>query len=278
MNALQPRQWPAQLARQIPLLLLCALALYPTYFMVASSLKSDGEYASNALGPPLAPTLANYRQILSDEAFPVWMKNSLLLTGASVVCSLIVGSLAAYPLSRMEFPGKAGLFNGIVALMVVPPILIVIPLFVFLARLQLVNTYPAAIAIYVATLLPFSIYLLSRFFEAIPGELLDAARIDGCSSLQALWQVIVPLSRPALITLGVVNALYVWNELLIALVFLQSDKLKTLMIGVTLFSSRSLNEPLVMAGLVLVVLPIVALYVAGQQFFIQGLTAGSLRE
>jgi ABC-type glycerol-3-phosphate transport system permease component len=267
-----------RLARQAAMLALCGLALYPTYFMLASALKTQEAYRADPLGLPAMPTFDNFSLILSDEAFPVWLSNSALLTAASVALALIVSALAAYPLSRMEFPGKTGLLNAIVSLMIVPPILLVIPLFVFLSRLQLVNTYPAAIAIYVATLLPFSIFLLTRFFAAIPDELLDAARIDGCSSLQALGLVIVPLSGPALITLGVVNALYVWNELLIALVFLQSDSLKTLMIGVTLFSSRNLDVPLVMAGLVLVALPIVGLYVAGQQFFIQGLTAGSLRE
>jgi raffinose/stachyose/melibiose transport system permease protein len=264
--------------RQLPLLLLCLLALYPTYFMLNSSLKTNDEYRANSFGLPELPTIDNYRQILADENFSTWLKNSSILTAASVLLSLVVSSLAAYPFSQMRFVGKTVLFYGIVALMVVPPIILIIPLFVAIARLQLLNTYPTAIIIYVATLLPFSIYLLTQFFKAIPADLLEAARIDGASSLNILVYLLVPLSRPALITLGVVNALYVWNELLIALVFLQADQLKTLMIGVTLFSARSLNVPLVMAGLVLVMLPIVALYIAGQQFFIHGLTAGSIKE
>lgn len=278
LPAARPAHTFGMVARQLPLIVLCLLALFPTYFMLVSSFKAPGEYSAAPLGLPASPTVANYARILADPDFPVWLRNSVVLTATSVLLSLAVASLAAYPLSRMDFPGKAILFNLILSLMIVPPILLVVPLFVFLSGLRLVNTFSAAIAIYVATLLPFSIFLLTRFFEALPGELLDAARIDGCNSLQALLRVMLPLSGPALITLGIVNALYVWNELLIALMFLQSDRLKTLMIGVTLFSSRSLDVPLVMAGLVLAVLPIVALYAAGQQFFIQGLTAGSLRE
>jgi ABC-type glycerol-3-phosphate transport system permease component len=268
----------AKTSRQIPLLLLCLFALYPTYFMLTLSLKTDQEYETNSLGLPAKPTLENYTQILTDENFPTWLKNSAILTAASVLLSLVVSSLAAFPFGRMRFFGRSALYYGMIALMIVPPIVLIIPLFVAMARLQLLNTYPAAITIYVATLLPFSIFLLTQFFAAVPAELLDAARIDGATSLRVLWHILVPLSRPALITLGVVNALFVWNELLIALVFLQADQLKTLMIGVTLFSARNLNVPLVMAGLVIVVLPIVALYLAGQQFFVRGLTAGSIKE
>jgi ABC-type glycerol-3-phosphate transport system permease component len=268
----------AKLSHQIPLLVMCLLALYPTYFMLVSSFKTDEDYRTNSLGLPSQITLENYVRILTDENFPTWLQNSTILTVTSVLLSLVVSSLAAFPFSRMRFFGRTVLLNSIVALMIIPPIVLIIPLFVATARLQLLNTYPAAIMIYVATLLPFSIYLLTQFFAAIPSELLEAARIDGASSLHVLGHILVPLSRPALITLGVVNALYVWNELLIALVFLQSDRLKTLMIGVTLFSARNLNIPLVMAGLVLVVLPIVALYLAGQQFFIRGLMTGSIKE
>jgi ABC-type glycerol-3-phosphate transport system permease component len=278
MKVLRTNSFWSTLFRQIPLLVLCLLALYPTYFMLISSTKTGEEYVTNNLGLPAEFTLENYVRILTDENFPTWLQNSTILTVTSVFLSLVVSSLAAFPFSRMRFFGRTALLNGIVALMIIPPIVLIIPLFVATARLQLLNTYPAAITIYVATLLPFSIYLLTQFFAAIPSELLEAARIDGGSSLHVLVYILVPLSRPALITLGVVNALYVWNELLIALVFLQADRLKTLMIGVTLFSARNLNIPLVMAGLVLVVLPIVALYLAGQQFFIHGLMTGSLKE
>ena len=269
----------AGLARQIPMIMVSIVALFPTYFLVTTALKDRSEYLVNKMGLPHSPTLANYVEILAKENFFVWIRNSAILTVGAVLVSIVVAALASYAFSRMKFRGKEAIFNSLVSLMIVPPILMLVPLFVLMARLRLINTYPGTVIIYVGTLLPFSIYLLARFFEAIPQELMDAAFIDGCSSLQVLTKIIVPLSRPALITLGVVNAFYVWNELLVALVFMQHDDLKTLMVGVTLFSGyRSRNIPLIMAGLVLSALPVVALYIVGQQYFLRGLTAGALRE
>jgi ABC-type glycerol-3-phosphate transport system permease component len=267
-----------QLPHHLSLLVLSFLALLPTYFMLVTSFKDRIEYRSNPFGIPIQFTLATYTEIIRNENFITWIQNSFILTIASVILSVIVSALAAFAFSRLEFWGKHTIFNVTVSLMVVPPIVILIPLFVLMARIRLINTYFSAIIIYVGTLLPFSIYLLTRFFDAIPQELLDSAYIDGASRLQVLVSIMGPLSKPALITLGVVNALYVWNELLIALVFLQQDRLKTLMIGVTLFSTtQNLNIPIVMTGCVLAALPIVALYIFGQQYFIQGLTEGALR-
>jgi ABC-type glycerol-3-phosphate transport system permease component len=267
-----------QIPKHLPLLVVSALALFPTYFMLASSFKSRIEFRVNALGLPVNPTLSNYTEIIQNENFLIWIRNSVILTLSSVILSVIISALAAYAFSRMRFPGKHLIFNVVVSLMVVPPIVVLIPLFVLMARIGLINTYFSAIIIYVGTLLPFSIYLLTRFFDSVPQELMDSAYIDGASELQTLISILLPLTKPALITLGVVNALYVWNELLIALVFLQQDQLKTLMIGVTLFSTtQNLNIPLVMTGCVLAALPIVTLYVIGQQYFIQGLTEGALR-
>ncbi len=281
IKALKHIRWDRvryNLPRQVPLLILVALALAPTYFMLTTSFKEHSEYADNQLGLPRDPTIAAYKKHIIDGDFLKWLKNSVIVTSSSVVLSLIVASLSAYPLSRMNFPGRTIVTNGFVALMVIPPIVIVIPLFVQLARLDMLNQYYSAILIYVGTLLPFSTYLLTAFFKAVPTELEEAARIDGASSLQILRKVIMPLSLPALITLGVVNTLWVWNELLIALMFLNADDLRTLMVGVTLHSSRQLNIPLIMAGLILTIVPIVALYIVGQQFFIRGVTMGAVKD
>ena len=135
------------------------------------------------------------------------------------------------------------------------------------------------IAIYAGLTMPFSIYLLTSFFRTLPGELFDAALVDGAGHLRVLRTVVLPLSAPALVTLVVVNSLWVWNELLIALVFLPEDDLKTLMVGLTtvLQGRFSLNVPVLMAGMVLASAPMLLLYFAGQRFFIRGLTAGALK-
>jgi len=147
-----------------------------------------------------------------------------------------------------------------------------------MVRWQLVNTYQGTILIYTGLLLPFSIYLMTNFFQTIPREIIDSARIDGCSNFAILWRIMMPLSSPAVITLIVVNALWAWNELLIALIFLQKDSLKTLMVAIATLRSRNyVDVPVTMAGMLIATIPIVVVYLLGQRYFIRGLTSGAFK-
>ena len=166
----------------------------------------------------------------------------------------------------------------LVALMVVPPVVLLVPLFVFGVRIGQISTFRLVILIYVGLMLPFSVYMLTNFFRTIPASMIEAAVIDGASSWRVFRRIVLPLSAAPLVTLGVVNLLWVWNELLIALVFLQDDSKKTLMVGITGFQSRySLDVPAIMAGLTLATLPIVTVYIFGQRFFVRGLVSGALK-
>lgn len=251
------------------------LTIYPLYFIVVTSLKTRKEYLDNQFLPPSDPTLANFREAFGDGQLLTWVANSLIITVASVVVAAIVSALAAYPLARARFPGRLPFIGLNVVLMVVPPVVLVVPLFLFFVNLGLVNSRLAVVIIYAGLLIPFSIYLLVNFFATIPRSLEEAARIDGAGQLRTLWNVIVPLSAPAIMTVVVVNAVWVWNELLIALVFLQDDQSRTLTAGLTFFQGRFIeNEPLVMTGALIATVPMLLLYIAGQRFFIRGLTAG----
>jgi ABC-type glycerol-3-phosphate transport system permease component len=191
------------------------------------------------------------------------------------VIAALVSSLAAYPLARSRFPGRLPFLALNIMLMVVPPVVLVVPLFLFFVNLGLVNSRLAVVIIYVGLLIPFSVYLLANFFATIPRSLEEAARIDGAGSLRILRYVVAPLSAPAIVTVVVVNTVWVWNELLIALVFLQDDNDRTLTAGLTFFQGRFMtNEPLVMTGALVATLPMLALYIVGQRFFIRGLAAG----
>ncbi len=162
--------------------------------------------------------------------------------------------------------------------MVIPPIVLVVPMFLLGAQLDLIDTRRIVIAIYVGLMMPFSVYMLAAYFRTIPRSLIEAAEIDGANSFQVFRRVVVPLSSAPLITLAVVNVLWVWNELLIALTFLQSQDSLTLMAGLTGFQNRyNLDIPVVMAGLSLATLPILALYLFGQRYFTRGLVAGALK-
>jgi raffinose/stachyose/melibiose transport system permease protein len=269
---------PGRLARQLVVLFFTLLSLFPVYFMLVSALKSKADYLANKFNLPLRPILDNFQTAFAGEKFLTRFANSAILTVGAVTVSLVIACLAAYAFARMQFPGKRTLFNLMLSLMVVPPVVMVVPLFVTMVRLKLVNTYQGAILIYIGLLLPFSIYMMTNFFQTIPHEIVDAARIDGCSTFGVFTRILMPLSAPAVITLIVVNALWVWNELLIALIFLQRDEMKTLMVGIASMRSRIyVDIPATMAGLLVATIPIVVLYIFGQRYFIRGLIGGAVK-
>ncbi|OGO28736.1 MAG: hypothetical protein A2W33_01100 [Chloroflexi bacterium RBG_16_52_11] len=264
--------------RQVTVIIATILSLFPIYFMAVSAFKTRSEYIANKWGLPQSLILTNFDTALAGEKFFIRFANSTILTVGSVCVSLLIACLAAYAFARMEFPGKRTLFNMIIALMVVPPVVMLIPLFVFMVRWHLINTYIGTILIYTGLLLPFSVFLMTNFFRAIPREIIEAARMDGCSHLGVFWQIMMPLAAPAVVTLVVVNSLWVWNELLIALVFMQKDELKTLMVGISSLQSRNyVDIPATMAGLLIATIPIVIVYIFGQRYFIRGLTSGAVK-
>jgi raffinose/stachyose/melibiose transport system permease protein len=254
------------------------LSLFPVYFMTVSSFKTKNEYIANKFGLPQGLYLDNFTTAFAGEKFLIRFMNSGILTVGAVGLSLIIACLAAYAFARMEFKGKRVIFNVLLSLMVVPPVVVVVPLFVSMVKLDMVNTYHGTILIYTGLMMPFSTYLMTNFFRTIPHEIMDAARIDGASNFGILLRIILPLSAPAMITLIVVNAMWAWNELLIALVFMQKDNLKTLMVGIAALRSKNyVDIPATMAGLLIATVPLVILYLFGQKYFIRGLTAGAVK-
>ncbi len=269
---------PAALFKQVLMLAIAVAAIYPVYYMIETSLKTRQAWTADQFGLPIPPTLDNYASLLQDGRIPVWFMNSVIVTTASVAVATLVSTLAAFAIARLRFRGRTFLLRLLIALMVIPPAVLILPLFLGLQPLGLTNTYQGVVLIYTGMLIPFSVYMLSSFFRTLPAELFEAARIDGASTLRILRSIVVPLSGPGFITLIVVNAMWVWNELLIALVFLQDDDKRTLMAGLTTLRGRfAVNEPLVMAGMFLGALPILLLFLFGQRFFVRGLVAGAVK-
>jgi ABC-type glycerol-3-phosphate transport system permease component len=260
------------------LLLAVFLALVPSIFMIMTSLKSEAEYTFNKVGLPHTLVFDHFEIVLFESPFFAWMGNSIILAAGAVALSTVVSCLGAYAIARMDFKGRGLLFSVSTALMAIPPVVMIVPLFVLYTRLQLISTYEGAIIIYAGLITPFSVYLLTTFFRTLPNELFEAARIDGAGDLLILWQIVLPLSLPALLTLVVVNALYVWNDLIIAIIFLQDDSKRTLMAGISVFQGRYDNQiPLTMAGMAIASAPMVILYIAFQKYFIRGLMAGAVK-
>lgn len=269
---------PGNMLKQAVLLLACFLALVPTLYMVVTALKSDEEYAVDKLGLPDAPVLENFRSVLVDSPFLHWMLNSSILVAGSVILSTAISVLGAYAIATMPFRGRDTLLAVSTSLMAVPPVVMIVPLFVLYTRLGMVSTYSGAMLIYAGLITPFSVYLLTTFFRTVPRELYEAAHIDGAGHFTILMKVVLPLSLPALVTLVVVNSLYVWNDLLIAIIFLQDDAKRTLMAGISVFSGRYNNQvPLTMAGMVIASAPMFILYVLFQKQFIRGLMSGAIK-
>jgi ABC-type glycerol-3-phosphate transport system permease component len=266
------------IAKQLPLLIMAFLILFPAYFMIITPFKTQIEYGASKLGFPQSLYLGSFDTALRGGRFLLWTGNSIILAVGSVVLSSIVSALAAFAFARMDFKGRTAMLTVVTALMVVPPVVMLIPIFVLYAQLKITSTYAAAIIVYAGLVTPFSVYMLTNFFKTIPHEIVESALIDGASPLDILWRIIMPLSAPALITMIVVNALWVWNDLLIALILLPKDDLRTLMVGITIFGGRYSNDvPVAVAGMLMAALPMFLLYVVGQRYFIHGMVAGAIK-
>lgn len=244
--------------------------------MFSSSFKTRAEFIDNILRLPTAFTLQNYISVIQHPHLFTWFKNSFILTTFSVILATAVSIPAAFAFAKMEFKGKDTLFMVITPLMVIPPIVMIIPMFILFRTIKMINTIWGPMVIYTGLMIPFTIYLLRNFFITIPKEIEEAALIDGATTFQVLTKIYLPLSRPALITSMLVNGVWVWNELLIALVFLQTDELRTLVVGISVSLQKrfTLDVPALMAGLAIVTIPMILLYFVGQRALVRGLVTG----
>lgn len=269
---------PAPLFKHGVLMVAALSVLLPAYFMLVTAFKSQTGYSLNKFDFPTPLIIGNFTAALRGGRFFLWFANSVILSTGSVIVSIAVSTLAAFAFAKMQFTGRNFMLALNTALMVIPPVVMLIPLFLFLASIRLIGTYSGVILVYAGLVTPFSIYLLTNFFRTIPHEIVESALIDGASALDVLLRIILPLSGPALVTLIVVNSLWVWNDLLIALVLLPQDNLRSLMVGITVFGSRYNNDvPVAMAGMFLASIPMMVLYLFGQKYFIRGLVAGAVK-
>ena len=223
--------------RQFVLVCAAILAIYPVWFMISTAFKSNDQYLENTYGFPWPLDFANFSDALRGGEFFRWLANSAIFSFGSVILATLFGALAAFAIARMRFRGRDAFLSINVALLIVPPVVMLASPVHALHAVLVVSTM--AIILDAGLTLPFSVYLLSNFFRAIPRELFESAAMDGASHFKIFSRILMPLSAPALVTLVVVNALWVWNELLIALVFLPDEDKRTLMVGVTVFQGAT---------------------------------------
>lgn len=271
---------PVRIAQQAFILLIVIVSLAPLYTAFITSLTPRGELSGGGVIPPSNPTFDNYLLAWGDLGFQGMFSNSVILAITSAIGTTLLGAAAAFALVRFRFKGRRVLLVAIIGAIAVPPIVIIIPLFLTMSDLGWVNTYHSAIIAEIGLLLPFAIFLLYSFMKDLPDDLFDAAALDGAGSIGQFWHVALPLSRSALVTTAIVSGIFAWNELLVPLILWQQDKFQTLMLGLaTLGPGRTgvRDVPLLMAGVTITIVPLVILFVVGRRALIRGLTEGALK-
>ncbi|HZJ08150.1 MAG TPA: carbohydrate ABC transporter permease [Trueperaceae bacterium] len=260
------------------LVLVALLFLYPVLLMVLTAFKSTPEIFRSPFGLPESWALDGFADVWRRASFGRYLRNSLLITGSSAALLLLTAAPAAYALARYSFRLRAGLFLFFLAGIMVPIRLGILPLYLLMRDLGLLDTPFSLILTYTASGMPMSVFLLSVFFRHLPRELEDAARIDGCSELQTFWRIMLPLVRPGLATVVIVNVVPWWNDFFFPLLFLQSDTWKTIPLGMQIFFGQHLIDwSLVFSGMLLASLPLLIIYLLMSRQFIAGLTAGAVK-
>jgi len=272
------RRWLKGLGNTL-LALMLVWTLVPFYWMIATSLKKDREiYGFEATLIPHQPTLANYARLFAKTPFILYLRNSTIIAVGTTVASLVFGTLGAYALARLRFPGRKVIARGLVFTYLVPPALLFIPLFAVMSTLRLVDTHHGLILTYLSFSVPFCTWLLMGYFRSVPLELEEAALVDGCTRLGSLVRVILPMSLPALAVVAFFAFTQSWNEFLYANVFVNSVEVRTVTTGLTLFIVEDVFfwGPMMGASF-LSALPPLLIYLIFQRWVVKGLTLGAVK-
>ncbi len=261
------------------LLIVVAVAtLAPLVWMVAASLMPTGQSAT--FPPPLIPkplTFEHYVRLLTGLKLARYLFNSAFLSLSVTLISLAINSMAGYAFAKYRFRGRDPLFKTLIASMVIPSQVTMLPLFLMLNRMGLINTYMGVIIPGMAGI--FGIFLIRQFALSIPDSLIEAARMDGASDFRIYWSLILPLCKPVLITLAIFTFMGTWNDFLWPLIVMTDDSMYTLPVAIANLSLEHVQDTeLMMAGAVMTVAPVLILFAAVQKYYISGIMAGSLKE
>jgi arabinogalactan oligomer/maltooligosaccharide transport system permease protein len=255
------------------------IAVYPVLRIVTISLRPGDQLLTTSLALiPEGASLGNFRDLLVDTPFLRWMFNSLLVSFVVTVTGVAMASTAGYAMSRYRFAGRGALMSGLLVTQMFPATMLLLPLYVVLINLKLLDSYIGICVIYSASALPFCVWQMKGYYDTIPISLEEAARIDGATPWQAFRQVILPLAAPALVITALFSFMTAWNEYVVANVVLQNVENFTLPLGLKLFQGQMTTQwGLYAAGSLLVSVPIVVLFLVLSRFLISGLTLGAVK-
>lgn len=259
-------------------ILFAVCSLYPVFLMIVSSLKTNIEIFKHPVSFPASPTLKPYVKLLEQLPYFTYLSNSLFVTAVSVVLIVLFGSLASYYIARFPFKWNGGLYFYFLLGMMIPIKLGIVPLFLLMKNIGLLNNAWSLILVYTGIGIPLTLLVLTGFFRTLPKELEEAARIDGTSELGILFRIIAPLMRPAIGTVVIIQFINIWNDFFFPLIFIQDELKKTIPVGMlTLFSEYSADWSVLFAGLTLSSLPVIVLFLIASKQFMEGLTAGAVK-
>ena len=265
------------LAINAALAVVAALTLFPLAWMFSASLMAPGE--TSVFPPPLLPrsvTLANYRELFATAGIGRQIANSALIAACATVLSLVFNLSAGYAFAKLRFAGRDATFRTLLGALVIPGQVAMMPLFLMLKQMGLVNTYAGALVPWLASV--FGIFLVRQYALSIPDELLEAARIDGAGELRIFTSIVLPLLTPIVVTLAVLTFLGSWNDFMWPLIVLTDRELQTLPVALAGLSREHVQDTeLMMAGSVVTVLPVLVLFLVLQRYYMQGLLMGSVK-
>lgn len=262
----------------VPLTGLLLLMVTPFLWMLSGSFKPEADIRK--IPPdlvPTRPTLTNFQELFSSLDFTRMFANSVLVALAVTAGNLIFCSMLGYALAKLEFRGQRAVFTVVIATLMVPGLVTFVPLYVLVANMQLTGSLLGLILPFLAT--PFGVFLMRQFISTLPDELIDAARVDGCRELAIFWKIILPLTKPALATLGIITFLGSWNNFLWPLVVAQNESQYTLPVGLALASSGQdfTRFGILLAGAVVVLLPVTIVFLLFQRHFVAGIATTGLK-
>ena len=256
----------------------CIIIFYPLFNMITSSLKTNREIFQNPFGLPGDLQVNNYKAVWVDRGFGRYFLNSFIVTAVAMIFVIIFGSMASFGVSRYNYRMRTWIYMLFLSGIMLPLKAAIIPLFILIKRLNLMDTHASIILIFIAMGLPSTVFILSGFMKTIPMELEYAARIDGCNDWMIYRRIVMPITQSAIALVTIYNAVPIWNDFFFPLVFIQTNKLKTLPLGLTgFFGQYSTNWSLLFTGLSIAILPMLFLYVFMSKYFIRGMTAGAIK-
>jgi raffinose/stachyose/melibiose transport system permease protein len=263
----------------VALALFALLAVWPIFYMASASLKTSSEFIRDPLAMPESLTFFdNYRALWIRFDIPRLFLNTVFYISLSSLITLSVSIPASFAIAKFRFPFRSLLRFMLVGTLIIPVITYIVPSYVMMADLGFVDSYKSVVLLWAATSVPGNVFLLSSLMRGIPDEILESARLDGAGYLELIRRIVIPLSLPGLITVSIFNVTGWWNDLLVPLIFLQSDQQMTVTVGMaTIVGRLSTNYPLLLAGLFTASVPPMLAYVLLQRYIRQGLVIGSLK-